>query len=84
MLEKGETLHLFRSRLVSIKAKTAKWTPAEINQTMIKVWNSVGRNGRRSIAYEGNLKARKDDPTFFMQKPSEGTINEFLENCIEE
>lgn len=84
MLEKGETLHLFRSRLVSIKTKTTKWTPAEINQTMIKVWNSVGRNGRRSIVHEGNLKARKDDPTFFMQKPSEETINEFLENCIEE
>lgn len=79
MLEKEETLNLFRNRLISIKAKSTKWTAAEINQTMIKVWNSIGRNGRRSIIHESNLKARRDDPTFFMQKPCNETINEFLE-----
>ena len=77
-LYEGETLMHLNQVLIQIKSRSTRWTPTERDNTIIKVWNSIGRNGLFSIVHKGNLKIRKDDPTPFILKPKDTAIEEML------
>lgn len=79
-LNNGETLHHFHQILIRIKSKSVKWSKAEIENTLVKVWNSVGRSGLYSIKYSGNMKARKDESHIKLNSPSQLSINEMLDS----
>lgn len=80
MLADGETLHHLNQALIRIKSKSVKWTKAELENTLVKVWNSIGRSGMYSIKHYNNLKARQDETHNILKKPSNISIKEMLEN----
>ncbi|CAH1591682.1 hypothetical protein [Vibrio owensii] len=79
-LKDGETLHHLNQMLIRVKAKTVKWSRAELDNTLIKVWNSVARSGLSSIKHTGNIKARKDESHQSFNQPSMLSIDEMIEN----
>ncbi len=77
-LKENETLQLFNAQLHLIKSKSAKWTKSEVDQALIKIWNSVARNGAFSIKYAGNMKPRKDESHIKFKEPSDLAIKDML------
>lgn len=78
MLSDGETLHHLNQALVRIKSKSVKWSRAELENTLIKVWNSIGRSGMYSIRHYGNLKAKQDEAHNTLRQPSSNTVQEMF------
>ncbi len=78
-LNNGETLHHFQQILIRLKSKSVKWSKSELENTIVKVWNSIGRSGLFSIKYSGNMKARGDESHIKFNPPSSASINEMLD-----
>ncbi|MBD0782996.1 hypothetical protein [Pseudoalteromonas maricaloris] len=77
-LAESETLMYMNSFLIRLKVKTLKWSTSEKENTLVKVWNSVGRAGLYSIVHSGNLKYRPSDPVPFFQAPKQESIEQML------
>ena len=74
----GETLMHLNQILIQIKSKGTRWSPTERDNTIIKVWGSVGRNGLHSIVHKNNMKVRKGDPIPFLTEPKPESIKQML------
>lgn len=61
-------LHNFLRR---IKNKTIRWSQAEIESTIIKVWNLVATKGVYKIKQPGQIKAKLEDKIYVMKRPKE-------------
>lgn len=61
-------LHNFLTR---IKSKTIRWSQAEIENSIIKVWNLVATKGIYKIKQPGQVKARLDDKVYVMKRPKD-------------
>lgn len=79
-LADGETLFHMNQVLIQLKSRTTRWTPTERDNTLIKIWNSVGKKGLYSIVHRGNLKIRQADPKPFFQEPKPDAIAQMLEH----
>jgi hypothetical protein len=77
-LNEGETLHHLNQVLVRIKSKQTKWSSADIENTLIKVWNSVARSGLYAIKHSNNIKARDGESHVKFNIPSLDTVREML------
>ncbi|CAH1602682.1 conserved hypothetical protein [Vibrio jasicida] len=75
-LKDGETLHHLNQALIRVKSKTVKWSRADIENTLIKVWNSVARSGMYSIKHYNNVKARSDETHISFNAPSYESLDE--------
>ena len=78
MLSDGETLHHLHQALVKLKSKAMRWTKSDLDNTLIKVWNSVARSGLYSIRHAVNLKCRQGDNYTQLKSPSAASIYEML------
>lgn len=81
-LRDGETLHYLNQTLIRVKAKSVKWSRAEIDNTLIKVWNSVGRGGLFSIKHGSNIKSRRDESHVTFNQPSMLAVQEMKDSQL--
>ncbi len=78
-LKEGETLHHLNQALVWVKTKQTKWSWAEVENTLIKVWNSVGGSGLHAIKHANNIKARDGESYINFNRPSPESVREMLD-----
>lgn len=78
-IEEGETIGLLRNLILTVKSKQTRMSPAALHNCIIKIWNSVGTKGLRSIVHSGNIRWRNTDVTPFMKAPKENCIEQMLE-----
>ena len=78
-LKEGETLHHLNQALVWVKTKQTKWSWAEVENTLIKVWNSVGGSGLHAIKHANNIKARDGESHINFNRPSPESVREMLD-----
>ncbi|EIA1590694.1 hypothetical protein K6837_004686 [Vibrio parahaemolyticus] len=77
-LKQNETLHHLNQILIKIKGKSLKWTTAEIDNTLIKSWNSIAKSGLFSIKYYNNVKSRSNESNVQFNMPSMLAVDEML------
>ena len=70
-LKHGEPCYHLYNFLRRIKQKDVRWTPAEIEATIIKVWNLTARKGVYTIKQSNQIKAKLEDKVFVMKRPDE-------------
>ena len=70
-LIRNEACYHLYNFLRRVKQKTLRWTAAEVENTIIKVWNIVAKRGTYKINTPNNIKARPDEKVFVMERPDE-------------
>ena len=81
-LESKETLSLLHNTLIKIGA-SKRWSALDKENTLIKVWNSIGKKGFKSITHERNLKiSKRDDGPQFFSPPKEEVIFQMLNDGL--
>lgn len=77
-LDQNETLYHANQILIKLKSKSTKWTKGELENSIIKVWNSVARSGLYSIKHANNIKSRQDESHTTFNPASSQTKNEMF------
>ena len=80
-LKEDETLYHYNRILNDIKAKKLRWTVAEKEQTLMKVWSRVATKGLNAISNKNSIKVTKDDDYVQFAKPTEQALIE-MKNSI--
>jgi len=80
-LKENETLFHLNQCLNEYKAKSIRWTPSELEKTLVKVWDKVADKGLYAIAKKSNIKHKKDEQFVQFIAPSEQSLIE-MKNCV--
>jgi hypothetical protein len=80
-LQEKETLFMLHKMLNDRKAKVILWTLAEVEKTLMKVWDEVADNGLYAIKKQVSIKMIKGDKYVEFIQPNEQSLIE-MNNSI--